>query len=361
MTFACPMCKSTLTSGPGGLDCASCARTWEVRNGVPVLTPDPVLYPKEYVTPEQFDAWLADIEAVGWDEAGLRLKAAMESRGQKWRSVVSLSFDTTRADFHHLVPVESTDSVLDYGCGLGSILFGIQPHAGQVIGIDQSVYRARLINTRAAAIGASNVRGVCAGNSPYLPFPDASFNLVIMNGVLEWTPRAQAGKPTAVHERVLREIIRVLKPGGALYLAIENRYGYRYLWGRRDSHNAGKKLPYVTVLPRVLADLYTRAASRVPYRTWLHSYGGLRRLLHRSGFGETSFFFPYPTYNQYRCFIPLDRGERATPATAKAIDLLLAHEALPGKERAALRLLRTMGLTPHLAQDFSVVARKAGQ
>ncbi|MDQ3069606.1 MAG: class I SAM-dependent methyltransferase [Acidobacteriota bacterium] len=355
MTFACPMCRTTLTASDGGYQCSGCQRRWETKNGVPVLSPDPVLYPKEYVTPEQFDAWLADIETHGWDEAGRWLREAMESRGQKWRSVVSLSFDRTRADFHHLVPVEPHHAVLDYGCGLGSILFGLQPHAAQVVGIDQSLYRARLINTRAKAIGASNVMGICAGNSPHLPFPDASFDLVVMNGVLEWTPRAQEGKPSDVHARVLREVARVLKPGGALYLAIENRYGYRYLWGRRDSHNAGKKLPYVTVLPRALADLYTRAASRVPYRTWLHSYGGLRRLLGRTGFPNTSFFFPYPTYNQYRSFIPIDQSA----AAAKAIDLILSHDQLPRPERLALTTLRGTGLAAHLAQDFAVVARKA--
>jgi SAM-dependent methyltransferase len=282
----------------------------------------------------------------------------MDRRGQKRRSVERLSFDESRADFHHVVPLRKTDVVLDYGAGLGSILFGLQPRASHVVGLDQSIHRARLINARAAAIGASNVSAVCGGNSPRLPFDSGTFDLVVMNGVLEWTPRAQPGRPSDVHQRVLREVARVLKPGGALYLAIENRFGYRYLWGRRDSHNAGRKLPYVTVLPRWVANAYTQAASRVPYRTWLYSYRGLRSLLGETGFSETSFFFPYPTYNHFKYLIPLDeRGQSRTEPSAAAIDYLLRHEPVGRRERWALAGLRRHGLLRHFAQDFAVVAR----
>jgi SAM-dependent methyltransferase len=360
IALACPSCAAPL-DGDQALTCTGCGAAWPRQHGVPVLTNAPVIYPKEYVAPAEFDTWLAEIASLGWDAAGERLLAAMTARGQKARSVVSLSFDESRADFHHLVPVTRDMTVLDYGAGLGSILFGLQKHAGHVVGMDQSLYRARLIETRARAIGATNVTGICGGNSPRLPFATGTFDLVVMNGVLEWTPRSQDGRPTDVHRRVLREVARVLKPGGALYLAIENRYGYRYLWGRRDSHNAGKKLPYVTVLPRLLADLYTRAVSRVPYRTWLHSYTGLRRVLASAGFPHASFFYPYPTYNQYKQFIPVDGRARRDGREAAAVDRLLGHEAIDRRERLAVRGLHRAGLLRHFAQDFSVVARTSSR
>ena len=357
----CPECAGRLEQSANVLLCTGCAREWAIQDDVPVLTQAPTLYPKEYVTPDQFDAWLSDIRSCGWAEAGERLLGEMDRRGQKRQSVERLSFDESRADFHHVIPLRRTDVVLDYGTGLGSILFGLQPHAGHVVGLDQSIYRARLIRTRAAAIAASNVTAVCGGNSPRLPFETATFDLVVMNGVLEWTPRAQDGRPTDVHRRVLREVARVLKPGGALYLAIENRFGYRYLWGRRDSHNAGRKLPYVTVLPRWVANVYTQAASRVPYRTWLHSYRGLRALLGESGFSRTSFFFPYPTYNHFKYLIPLDGGTPSgTERTAAAVDYVLRHEPVSRRERWALAGLRRHGLIRHFAQDFAVVARTIG-
>jgi ubiquinone/menaquinone biosynthesis C-methylase UbiE len=355
--FRCPDCGGSLDESAGGLRCAVCTAEWPLRDGVPVLTAGAVVYPKEYVTPEQFETWLDDISRQGWEKAAERLSTGMASRGQKARSVARLSFDVSRADFHHLVPLEPNDVVLDYGAGLGSILFGLQPHAGHVVGLDQSLYRARLIRRRAEAIGAGNVTAVCGGNSSRLPFEDSTFNLVVMNGVLEWTPRAQAGNPVEVHRRVLREVARVLKPGGALYLAIENRYGYRYLWGRRDSHNEGKKLPYVTVIPRLAADLYTRAVSGVPYRTWLHSYRGLRGLLGECGFDRASFFFPYPTYNHFKYFIPVDGPAADERRVNTASRHVLRHEPLSRRERWALRTFTRLGVLKHLAQDFAVIAR----
>lgn len=352
--LACPLCATPLRPGGEALRCECCARDWPVHGDVPLLTPEPQWYPKEYVSPEQFETWLADIGRLGWTAAGQRLRDEMVQRGQKERSVESLAFDPSRADFHHLVPLTRDAVVLDYGAGLGSILFGLQPFAGHVVGIDQSVHRARLIRTRAVAEGKSNVTAVCGGNTPRLPFADGTFDLVVMNGVLEWIPRAQRGNPTSIHRRVLREVARVLRPGGALYLAIENRYGYRYLWGRRDSHNAGKKLPYVTVLPRLLADLYTRAASGVPYRTHLHSYRGLRALLRSAAFRRTDFYFPYPTYNQFKYMVPLDADPRDT---AFALAHIQAHESLERREVAALQLMARGPLARHLAQDFAVVAR----
>lgn len=357
MTFRCPTCAGRLVESDGGLGCQSCPALWAVSDGVPVMTAHPVVYPKEYLSPDHFEAWLGAIDRFGWRAAGERLRTEMTARGDKWRSVERLAFDTSRADFHHLVPVEPHHVVLDYGAGLGSILFGLQPHAGHVVGMDQSLYRARLIQTRARALGAGNVTAVCGGNSARLPFPDATFDLVVMNGVLEWTPRSQDGRPTDIHRTVLAEVVRVLKPGGALYLAIENRYGYRYLWGRRDSHNAGRKLPYVTVLPRVLADVYTRAASGVPYRTWLHSYYGLRRVLRSGGFAQIAFYYPYPTYNHYKYFIPIDGAASEDGRADDALGHVLAHEPLPRLERAALQWLRRLRLTRFLAQDFAVVAR----
>jgi SAM-dependent methyltransferase len=50
-----------------------------------------------------------------------------------------------------------------------------------------------------------------------LPLPDASFDLVISAGVIEYLP---GDGP------FLRELSRVLRPGGRLLLCVTNRYGY---------------------------------------------------------------------------------------------------------------------------------------
>lgn len=319
---------------------------------MPIMTREPQWYPKDYITAEQFDQWLQDIEQRGWRESVEHLLADMEARGQKRRSLEMLAFDESRADFHYLLPITPDAVVLDYGCGLGSIAFGLRQHCRHVVAMDQSLYRARLISFRAGVQGYSNMTAICGGNTRRLPFPDETFDVVVMNGVLEWMPRSQSGNPTEVQRRTLREVARVLKPRGAIYLAIENRYGYRYLLGRRDSHNAGRKLPFVTVLPRLLANAYTYAVSGVPYRTYLHSYWGLRGLLRSASFRQFDFYFPYPTYNNFKYIISFGDGE------AEGLQHVLDHERLPRAERAVLAFLQRFGLAKYLAQDFAIVARK---
>ncbi len=58
-----------------------------------------------------------------------------------------------------------------------------------------------------------------------LPFPDASVDIVLLNGVLEWMGAAVINvSPARIQLEALKEIRRVLKPEGVIYIGIENRY-----------------------------------------------------------------------------------------------------------------------------------------
>lgn len=80
-----------------------------------------------------------------------------------------------------------------------------------------------------------------------LPFEDASFDICVSNHVLE-----HVGDRAAQADH-LREIRRVLRPTGWLYLAVPNR------WTLIEPHY---KLPLLSWLPRSLRDVYVRAAGR---------------------------------------------------------------------------------------------------
>jgi ubiquinone/menaquinone biosynthesis C-methylase UbiE len=81
--------------------------------------------------------------------------------------------------------------------------------AGRVCGIDltpEMVEKARANFVRA---GASNADAVVAG-SEAIPYDDDTFDVVTSNGMLNLSP---------LKEQSLREIFRVLRPGGRLHLA----------------------------------------------------------------------------------------------------------------------------------------------
>ncbi len=104
------------------------------------------------------------------------------------------------------------ERVLDLGSGAGTdslIAAQMVSEQGHVTGIDMT--QEMLAKARAAAteMGATNVAFI-EGEAERLPFPDASFDVVISNGVIDLIPDKDA---------VFTELFRVLVPGGRIQIA----------------------------------------------------------------------------------------------------------------------------------------------
>jgi arsenite methyltransferase len=101
------------------------------------------------------------------------------------------------------------EAVLDLGCGVGFDAFvaaqfvGVE---GRVAGVDLSAEMLTVAEAGRIEAGFSQI-DFRESVVEALPFPDASFDAALSNGVLNLIP----DKPAA-----LREIFRVLKPGGRL-------------------------------------------------------------------------------------------------------------------------------------------------
>jgi SAM-dependent methyltransferase len=100
--------------------------------------------------------------------------------------------------------------LLDVGCGPGSITVGLARAVapGEVTGVDLAPDVLETARVLAAEEGLTSLRFETA-RAEALPFPDASFDAVFAHTLLEHVPDATP---------VLREIWRVLKPGGLLGL-----------------------------------------------------------------------------------------------------------------------------------------------
>jgi len=101
------------------------------------------------------------------------------------------------------------EAVLDLGCGAGfDVLVAAQlvGPAGQVVGIDLSPEMIAVAEAGRAGAGFPQVEFQVAAVEA-IPLPDGVFDVALSNGVLNLVP----DKPAA-----LREIFRVLRPGGRL-------------------------------------------------------------------------------------------------------------------------------------------------
>lgn len=110
-----------------------------------------------------------------------------------------------------LAVLQPGERVVDVGCGAGIdslIAARMVGPGGQVIGIDMTPAMITKARTSAAAAGLTNV-AFREGYGEALPIADGWADVVISNGVLNLMPDKLAG---------LREMARVLKPGGRLQI-----------------------------------------------------------------------------------------------------------------------------------------------
>lgn len=123
--------------------------------------------------------------------------------------------------------------VLENGCGVGMYVQRLEPLAGEVLGLEYDFERAR--DARESSKKIVNAAGEA------LPFPSASFDLILSHEVLEHVrdDRAAVG-----------EMVRTLRPGGRMVVFVPNR-GYPFethgiYW--RGRYHFGN-IPLVNYLP----------------------------------------------------------------------------------------------------------------
>lgn len=147
--------------------------------------------------------------------------------------------------------------ILDIGCGLGVYVRKFRAFSDRVCGIDIDPMRLRE--------GAKTTPGLLLAVGEHLPYRDATFDVIVMNEVIEHVSDDRA---------TLREAMRTLSPGGRIVIYAPNRLypfethgiylGKRFIFGN---------IPFINWLPNTLrnrlvphARAYTKRGMRKLYR-----------------------------------------------------------------------------------------------
>jgi ubiquinone/menaquinone biosynthesis C-methylase UbiE len=120
--------------------------------------------------------------------------------------------------------VQSSDDVLDMGCGTGRFTIPLAERAASVSGLDMSP--AMLAANRKKLADHGLDADLREGDMADLPFPDASFDVVVSMLALMHIPRQD-------RQQVFREVARVLRPGGRLLIGVKNSVFERMFQGDR--------------------------------------------------------------------------------------------------------------------------------
>jgi SAM-dependent methyltransferase len=237
---------------------------------------------------------LQDAEGKGW-------LAAVQDSDLLTSSRKSYIVSPTRAAWWPTVGLGPGSSVLDVGCGWASIADPLSRVCQVVVGIEPVLERARFAALRKKQSNLENLH-ILRTDLLSAPLADRYFDVVVLNGVVEWLGQDGYPDPGGRQLEGLLKAKSLLRPGGHVCIGIENRYGIHYAFGMKD--HCG--LPFTSFMPRAIADLITRCLMRKPYVTLTYSYWGYRELLEKAGFTEIRIFASLPSYSMPRYLLPLD-------------------------------------------------------
>ncbi len=319
--LACPQDATPLAPQAGVIACPRCGREWSQIGNIPVFRDGGEA--AEGIPRHEAEALLAEAETLGWEEALER------------RLPDEVATGAARADWRFLVPLAETSCVLDIGAGWGANTVAIAPEVRVVVAADERAECAQLLEIRARQSGLDNVMPIVAAPQT-IPFPDGTFDLVILDRVLDRESSFLTEKNAREAQLLLlRKIRQKLAPGGHLYVGVDNRFGFPHFPG--VGRNRAK-------LPR---------RERHPHTRGLDGY---RKLFREAGFVAADFYATIRRPRGGRQLLPLEDSTVFDFWAPRSV-------AGPAESRLKLSLARAAfraGLLPRIMPRFSILVRKAG-
>lgn len=342
--YACPDCSSELEQDTSKYQCTSCFKEYPIIENIPVFG-DVCTYYGE-VERNAMAELIRTTVLEGYEKA--------ISNIIKDPFVVKYVLDESRALWADLLPIGDHTRFADVGCGWGTVSIPVARIAGHVAAIDATMERVKFVEIRAKHSNLANITPAL-GSATALPFPENSFDVIAFNGVLEWLGAINTKEsPYKIQMQALREAYRVLKPGGYIYVGIENRYSLRYFLGKADDHSF---IRFTSLMPRWLAQAYYNIRTSKDYFMHTHSLPVYREMLNSAGFLKDKEYHPWPTYRN-----PVEFAELDTRSILKHLKAKAHCEPVFSRKWIYIQLLRAVSAIDRqglFCHSFSFIYRKA--
>jgi SAM-dependent methyltransferase len=276
------------------MECPACGAHWPMDQTIPSY--GSANYHGE-VTHETMQELIALAEQGHW------LTAARTMFRDAHPELYDYVADLNRASWIPILPIGPNSTVLDVSSGLGALTHALALNYHHVVSVEPVAAMLRFAKLRLDQEGLKNV-DLIQTTLAALPFSTHTFDLIVLNGVLEWV-REWHGSGTSREAQiaVLSDLRRLLKPSGVLVIGSENRLGYTSFL-RRRGHSAVQS---INPLSSWLGALYRRLAKPGFYRSladstegrgpYTHSPHGYVDLLRHAGFPVVDLWWPPDGYN----------------------------------------------------------------
>ena len=199
------------------------------------------------------------------------------ARMMTWNALYHLS--DIRGNIADFIPIQEKHRVLEIGAGCGAVTGTLAKKAAHVTAIELS-YKRSLINAYRNK-DLDNIDILVGNLEDIEPELTEQYDYIFLIGVLEYSGSYITKHDGNPYLAMLKKLIPHLSHGGEIAVAIENKFGLKYLSGCREDHTGG---------------FYDGVAGyRGTDRVRTFSRKGLIELAKEAGL-RTEFYYPYPDY-----------------------------------------------------------------
>ena len=218
--LVCPQCHGPLQASGQSVSCCRCCVSFPVRGAMLDVRLSTNLQQQPDWRADEFDREAERIGEITDFAETFSLPTSPVHLSQKAATVVECIYQSAiKASMLNLLRVADSDVLVDAGCGNGYFLFNIlgahKEATFRAIGTDVARPGVEILSKRARREKENRIFGV-VGFIEKMPLGSNRVDTIICSEVMEHV---------SFPKNVIREMYRVLKPGGCLIISTPNKMG----------------------------------------------------------------------------------------------------------------------------------------